>query len=294
MTIANQRFIIKILFLVLFISISVRASEGFAEINGTRLHYEIKGKGRTVVLIHGGLADSRLWDDQFAKFSKNFRVIRYDLRGFGKSDFPAGAFSHVEDLYALLKFLKVEKVSLVGLSLGGIIAADFTLEYPETVEALVLTASGLRGDKSPRNEKSIAVYKTAEEQGMEKAIELWMEHPYFASGVNNHAYVRRLRQMLADNYKYWGPTPEPIQETWSKQLTIERLPKIKIPTLIIVGDKDAAGILSIADTLQTRIPSAKKIVIAGVSHHLTMEKPRKYNRVVLKFLKQMLGNKIVG
>jgi alpha/beta superfamily hydrolase len=142
MTIVNQRFIIKILFLVLFLSISVRASEGFAEINGTRLHYEIKGKGHTIVLIHGGLADSRLWDDQFTKFSKNFRVIRYDLRGFGKSDFPVGAFSHVEDLYALLKFLKVEKVSLVGLSLGGIIAADFTLEHPETVEALVLTAFG--------------------------------------------------------------------------------------------------------------------------------------------------------
>jgi pimeloyl-ACP methyl ester carboxylesterase len=142
MTTVNQRFIIKILFLVLFLSISVRASEGFAEINGTRLHYEIKGKGHTIVLIHGGLADSRLWDDQFTKFSKNFRVIRYDLRGFGKSDFPVGAFSHVEDLYALLKFLKVEKVSLVGLSLGGIIAADFTLEHPETVEALVLTAFG--------------------------------------------------------------------------------------------------------------------------------------------------------
>ena len=182
----------------------------------------------------------------------------------------------------------MEKTSLIGLSLGGIIAADFTLEHPEMVEALVLTASGLRGDKSPRNEKSIVIYKTAEEQGMEKAIDLWMEHPFFASGANNPAYVRRLRQMLADNYKYWGPTSEPIRVIWSKQPTVERLSEIKIPTLIIVGDKDAVGILSIADTLQTKITGAKKVVIADVSHHLTMEKPYNYNRVVLKFLKRML------
>src|SRR4030095_8156327 len=108
----------------------------------------------------GGLSDSRVWDEQFKEFAKSYRVIRYDLRGFGRSAYPTTPFSHVEDLYALLKFLKVERASFAGLSLGGMIAMDFALEHPEMVERLVLTSSGLRGSKAPRNEKARAVYKT--------------------------------------------------------------------------------------------------------------------------------------
>jgi pimeloyl-ACP methyl ester carboxylesterase len=269
-------------------------TSGFADVGGAKLYYESAGKGHTVVLIHGGLADSRLWDDQFDEFAKHYRVIRYDLRGFGRSDFPSGTFSHVDDLYALLKYLKVEKVSLAGVSLGGIIAADLTLEHPEMVEALILTSSGLRGDKSPRNEKSLAAYKMAETGGKEKAIELWLEHPFFVTGKNHRNYQKRTRQMLSDNYKYWGPTPQTIQLTWGKQPTIERLAEIRVPTLIIVGDKDAPQIISISQTLQANIPNTQKIVIPGVSHHLVMEKPKEYNRIVLKFLKKKTVSHIPG
>lgn len=278
--------------LILFFSFDANISAqnksvvtGMAEVNGTRLYYETAGKGKTVVFIHGGLADSRMWDDQFKKFAKSFRVVRYDLRGFNRSDFPKDAFSHVDDLYALLKFLKIEKASLVGSSLGGMIAADFALEHPEMVEKLVFSASGLRGDKSPRNEKSIAVYKAAEEKGMKTAIELWHEHPFFVAGKTDAEFRRRTEQMLADNYKYWGPTPQPIPLRWSKQMTIDRLSEIKAPSLVIVGDRDVPAILNIADTLATKIGGAKKEVIPNVSHHLNMEKPGEYNRIVLDFLK---------
>jgi 3-oxoadipate enol-lactonase len=259
---------------------------GFADVGSAKLYFEMAGTGKTVVLIHGGLVDSRLWDDQFAEFSKHYRVLRYDLRGFGKSDFPTAKFSHVDDLYALLKYLKIDKASLIGLSLGGIIAADFTLAHPEMVEELVFTSSGLRGDKSPRNEQSIAVYKAAETDGRDKAIAMWMEHPFFASGKSDPEYVRRIKQMLTDNYKYWGPTPQPIPLVWPKQPTSERLSEIRVPALIIVGDKDAVQILSVADTLHNNIKDSKKTVITGVSHHLVMEKPREYNKLVLKFLKK--------
>ena len=104
-----------------------RRASGFAEVNGTRLYYETAGRGLEVVLIHGGLVDSRLWDAQVGPLSKRFRVVRYDLRGFGRSAAADGPFSHLEDLRALLDFLKIERASLVGLSLGGIIAADFAL-----------------------------------------------------------------------------------------------------------------------------------------------------------------------
>jgi 3-oxoadipate enol-lactonase len=259
---------------------------GMAQVEGARLYYEAAGKGRVVVFIHGGLADSRVWNDQFKKFARHFRVVRYDLRGFNCSDFPTKAFSHVDDLYALLKFLKIEKASFVGSSLGGMIAADFALEHPEMVEKLVFSASGLRGDKSPRNEQSLAVYKAAEEKGLKAAIALWHEHPFFVAGKTNAEFRRRTEQMLTDNYKYWGPTPQIIQLVWSKQQTIDRLSEIKAPTLVVVGDRDAPAILTIADTLATKIGGAKKEVIKGVSHHLMMEKPDEYNRIVLDFLRK--------
>lgn len=261
-------------------------SSGFAEVNGTRLFYEVAGKGRVVVLVHGGLVDSRLWDDQFKEFAKHYRVIRYDLRGFGRSAFPTEPFSHVDDLYELLKFLKVERCSLIGLSLGSMIASDFALEHPGMVERLVLTSPGLRGADAPRNERARAVYKLAETEGRDKAIDAWMQNEFFSTGkLNSPTYEERMRAMLRDNYKIWGPTPTPIGWQWPKRMTEERLGEIKAPTLIIVGDKDAPSILANASVYESRIPGARKVFIAGVSHHLVMEKPKEYNRLVLGFLK---------
>lgn len=259
---------------------------GIAEVNGTKLYYEMKGKGRTIVLIHGGLVDSRMWDDQFDEFARRYRVMRYDMRGFGKSEFSMGPLSHVEDLYALLKFLKIEKASVLGLSLGGMVATDFTLEHPEMVEKLILPASALRGYQSPRNEKTVAIYRASEEQGMEKAIEMWLDHQLFATGKNNPAYQRRTRQMLADNFRTWGPTPKPIVWTWPEKPTIERLSEIKKPTLVIIGDMDAANIIAMADVLKEKIGGARKVVMTGVSHHPNMEKPKEFNKIVLDFLKE--------
>lgn len=105
------------------------AQTGVAQVNGTELYYEMAGKGPAVVLVHGGLVDSRQWDDQMKAFAKHHRVVRYDLRGFGRSGAAPQPFSHIEDLRALMDFLKIERATIVGLSLGGIIAADFALEH---------------------------------------------------------------------------------------------------------------------------------------------------------------------
>src|ERR1044071_609681 len=80
----------------------------YAHVNGTKLYYQTAGSGPWVVLIHGGLVDRRLWDDQFRQFAKNFSVLRYDLRGYGRSQFPDKPFSHIDDLYALVRSLKIE------------------------------------------------------------------------------------------------------------------------------------------------------------------------------------------
>jgi pimeloyl-ACP methyl ester carboxylesterase len=111
------------------------------------LYYEITGSGRSLVFLHAGIADSRMWDEQFWMFAPTHRVLRYDLRGFGISAPVSGTFSHRQDLCSLLDFLQIGKASLVGLSLGGQLALDFALEWPDRVESLILMAALPRGQK---------------------------------------------------------------------------------------------------------------------------------------------------
>src|SRR5262245_53570050 len=127
--------------ILLLASFNSRAGSG--KFNG--LYYEIKGRGAPVVFVHGGQMDRRMWDDQFDVFAKKNRVIRYDIRGFGKSDTPTKAYSDASDLHALLQHLRVKKATLIGLSLGAAVAVDFALLHGEIVDALVLVCPGLGG-----------------------------------------------------------------------------------------------------------------------------------------------------
>ncbi len=118
---------------------------GYAEVNGTKLYYEVAGGGEPIVLIHGFTFDTRMWDDQFKEFSKQYRVIRYDVRGFGKSSTPneGEPYSHHGDLKALLDYLDIKKAHILGLSMGGSIAINFTLEYPDYATSLIPVDSSL-------------------------------------------------------------------------------------------------------------------------------------------------------
>jgi 3-oxoadipate enol-lactonase len=119
---------------------------GFAEVNGARLHYELQGVGFPVVLLHGSSLDLRMWDGQVGPLSPHFTTLRYDQRGFGQTEAPAGRPSAPhEDLRALLDTLLMDRVHLVGHSLGGRVALDFALAFPERLSCLVLVAPDLSG-----------------------------------------------------------------------------------------------------------------------------------------------------
>lgn len=264
---------------------SAKHESGFAEINGARVYYEASGKGPAVVLIHGGLVDSRLWDAQMKPLSKHYRVVRFDIRGYGRSPAPAVEYYPHEDLRALLDYLKIDKATLVGLSLGGIVAADFALEYPARVERLVLVDSGLRGDKQPPDEKASNARRIGKSEGPEKYFEAFLQADMLA-GVRDRPKAREaMHQMMVENYKADAyiraglpQSPEPP--------TIQRLEQIKQPTLVIVGSLDGKNLQNIADTLAARIPGARKVVIRGASHHPPVETPKEFNRVLLDYLKQ--------
>src|SRR6185503_9512168 len=121
---------------------------GFANIDNAKIYYETAGMGIPLVMIHAGVADSRQWNNEFTEFAQSYQVIRYDMRGYGKSEPVDGEFSHMSDLVSLLDALEVhESVVLMGCSMGGGLAMDFALAYPARARALIMVDAGPSGLK---------------------------------------------------------------------------------------------------------------------------------------------------
>jgi pimeloyl-ACP methyl ester carboxylesterase len=172
---------------------------GAAAVNGTRLYYEVAGTGSPVVLVSGGgTLDRRQWDDQFDVLSTRFRVIRYDIRGIGRSARPTGEFSHHEDLRALLDFLNIKRAVVCGVSFGAVIAVDFTLDHADMVGGLVLAGAGLSSDKQKSVDSVLALSALAKKEGLERAIDVIIGMASFVSPSNPSAR-RRIRQLYLDN-----------------------------------------------------------------------------------------------
>jgi pimeloyl-ACP methyl ester carboxylesterase len=236
-----------------------------------------------VVLIHGGQMDRRMWDAQFDLFSREYRAIRYDIRGFGKSDVPTKPYSEVSDLHSLLQHLRVEKAALVGLSLGAAVAVDMAIAHPETVNALILVCPGLGGFpfKDKANDLR-AVVEAARDESGEKAAELWLQNPYMSVAMENPALRDKLRQLAIDNAHCWLNNPLLIRRT--KPPAAERLREIHVPTLVVGGERDVSDIQEIVAKLASEIPGAQKKILAGAGHIVPMEKPDEFNALALEFL----------
>lgn len=271
---------------------------GFAQVNDTTLYYEVAGEGHALVLNHGGLVDNHLWDDQFSAFARHFKVIRYDIRGFGQSglltsDTKPYAMEH--DLYSLLQFLGVEKASILGLSMGGSLATNFTLQYPAMVEALITVGAGLSGSQSELDETLKAKFAAMEEayeagniaRAVEISLQVWTDGPTRTPDQVDPRVRERIRAMTTYNWERGND--ENVQAQEMEPAAAGCLSEIHVPTLIIVGNQDVEFIQFIADTLAKGIAGAKKVVIPGTAHHLNMEKPEEFNQVVIEFLQQCLA-----
>jgi 3-oxoadipate enol-lactonase len=253
---------------------------GTVAVRDGALEYEISGRGPAVVLIHGGLVDRRLWDAQVPALARDYRVIRYDLRGLGRSSRPTGPFSHLDDLRRLLDALEVERAVLVGLSLGGMIAMDYALEHPEQVRALVLAAPGLRGYTPSPSPQIQEVYR-ALATDPDRAVSLLLET---GMGAVRPDAQEQLRRMFTENLYGWTRI-DPASMRWPEPSTRERLSRIGAPTLILIGERDEQDLLAIADTLARRIPRAERVLLPDAKHHLNLDQPERFARHLREFLR---------
>lgn len=258
---------------------------GFADVNGTRLYYEISGSGHPLVFIHGFTLDTRMWDDQFEVFAEQYRVFRYDARGFGKSTPPTTEpYTHTGDLRALMTHLGIESAHLVGLSMGGRIALDFAVTYPELAVTLNLLDAGLPG--FPAQEPIRAVLRAkGEQEGVESAKEWWLNHALFAPALENPVSATSFRQILEDYSGWHFMNDDPA--TAPEAPAIDKLDTLTMPTLVVVGERDLPDYHQIADIIVEQIAGAKKVVILGAGHMPNMEFPEQINKIVLGFLSEV-------
>ncbi len=262
------------------------ASSGYADVNGTRLYYQAAGAGDPVILIHAFTLDTRMWDDQFGVLASDFRVIRYDARGYGKSALPkvGEPYSHVADLDQLLVKLDAPKPHLVGLSMGGRFALDYAVTYPDRLRSLIVI-DGVVGGWQWSKEwlVSYAPIVAAGKRGdIPRAKELWLGHPLFAPARAKPAVAARLKLMV-DDYSGWHFV-HPNEERPIIPPTVAQLGKIRVPTLAMVGSRDLPDFQRVAQTIERNVPKARRMTIEGAGHMANMESPEAINQAVHDFL----------
>ena len=251
---------------------------------GGRIHYRVAGRGVPILLIHGGLVDSRMWDDQVASLSPGHCTIRYDQRGFGRSKAPTAAYSPVEDVRAVLDKVGVSKAVVIGLSYGGQVAVDFALEHPERVLALVTAGATVRGQELQKVGDRPAIYGALKKRGTAEAVRLWLEDPAFVTARDLPGVQERMRKMLTENVKGWG-TPRPDLVRWPARVPTDHLGEIAVPTLVLRGGQENPNIVVAADLLAEKIPRATLRIVPAAGHHLNMEAPEQFDAAVLGFLR---------
>ena len=268
-----------------------RADTGFAAINNDQIYYEIAGEGQPFVMIHAGVADSRQWNNEFAHFVERFCVLRYDLRGYGKSEPVEGEFSHLQDLSALLDFLQLDPpVILMGCSMGGGLAMDFALTYPSKTKALIMVDSGPTGleldTPGPDDlfEEAEEAYKAGDlDRVAEIETQIWFDGMGRTPGQVNPAMRQLAHEMnrtaLSHDAKGLGKR---IPDT--EVPAVERLGELSVPVLVVVGDQDIPYMLAAADHMVEKIPSAQKGIIADAAHLPNMDQPDEFQRIVTEFL----------
>lgn len=271
--------------LITLLSIAAPLHAGSIEVLGGKLWYEVRGEGPAMVLLHDGLVPSGTWDGQMPAFSRLFRTVRYDRRGYGRSDAAKETFSDVDDLHAVLQSLKIDRAVLAGCSNGARLAVDYALAHPERVESLVLVGpvvSGLPYSEHFQRrgmERFRPMFRNKDADGL---IAAWVQDRYILDPASARAR-ERLRELLESS-----PNPlvnRGLQSREPERPAVGRLAEIKVPALILVGASDIPDVHAHSGALEAGIQGSQRRVIPGAGHLVHLEQPELFNETVLTFLR---------
>jgi pimeloyl-ACP methyl ester carboxylesterase len=255
---------------------------GRLSVPGADLYFEVEGVGPAVVLVHGFSLDARMWDDQVPALRDVATVIRYDVRGFGRSSMPEPGVLYAQstDLVALLDHLGVANAVLVGLSMGGLIVLHTALVAPSRVHGLVLLDS-LLDEVEWDAESDIAFEQAATvavNEGAEAAKAVWLQHPLFAAARRDPDLAARLaREVEPYSCFHWTQTDPRAPLEPSPYAALEQ---IAAPTTVVIGERDVACFHEMAELLARRIPGARLITVPGAGHMVNLEAPAMVNALL--------------
>jgi 2-hydroxy-6-oxonona-2,4-dienedioate hydrolase len=262
----------------------------FVKIQNAKLYYEIAGTGMPLLMIHAGVADSRQWNNEFVYFSQSNRVVRYDMRGYGKSEPANGEFSHMSDLVSLLDFLEIhEPLVLMGCSMGGGLAMDFALTHPARVKALIMVDSGPSGLKLdvPAPSKFADVEKAFNTGDLDLVAEIETQIWFDGMGRTPEQVNQAMRKLLfeMDRLALSHEVKQLGKRLANTEIpAVDRLEELNIPVLIIVGSHDTPYILAAADYMKDKIKRSKKKIIEDAAHLSNMDQPDEFQGIVKDFL----------
>lgn len=243
--------------------------------DGVSIHYEVHGEGPPLLLTHGYSSTSQMWRGQIEALSRHHKLVVWDMRGHGQSDYPddPNAYSEaatVEDMAAILSAVGADRAIIGGLSLGGYMSLAFYRAQPERVRALLIidTGPGFRKDDA-RNAWNKRAYETAErfERDGLDVLKSASRERSTVSHRNARGLALAARGML----------------TQRDAAVMELLPDIKVPSLIVVGAEDAP-FLAASDYMAAKIPGAQKVVIPSAGHAVNIDQPQAFIEAVMSFL----------
>ena len=269
------------------------SESGFLDVDGGRIYYEVEGDGHPLLLIHGGLGSLRMWDGQVPALAERYRVIRYDTRGFGRTETDDVEFSNRADAIAVLDHVGAASAYLVGQSRGGMIGLDIVLEFPERIDAFVSVASAVTGyegelpagvEAPPWDEMERLWEAKDWEQLAELETQVWVDGWGQPTTRVDAQLRRQVRGWILDSYRAANAEgkPQPLEPS-----AVHRLDDVRVPTLVLTGDADEPGGLASGRHLAASVAGARLVEFAGVAHMIQLEQPERFTDLVLEFLAEV-------
>ncbi|KON90067.1 hydrolase [Sporosarcina globispora] len=232
------------------------------------LYFEITGNGHPVVLIHSGGTDLRLWTFLAPLLSKKYKVIAFDGRGAGKSPSPLKDTNYVEDVLTLMDYLELKQATIIGHSMGGQIATDFALNYPERVSKLVLLAPSLTGFPYSKEFEEYHIKISDAAPNIDKMLELALDSPNYQVVIDSPQKALNV-QMLRHHFGRMLKWPADFSIKWPQPSAKERLEELNPETLFILGNKDLADNYRVSNCFR-KVSNIHFIEIQDADHMLPL------------------------
>ncbi len=265
----------------------------YAQAKGAKLYYEAAGRGHPIIFVHEFAGDLRSWEPQIRYFSRNYRCITYNARGYPPSDVPSdnklyGQDIATDDIAAILRHLKIKKAHVVGLSMGGFAALHFAIRYPRMASAVVVAGCGYGAPKSDRSSFQAEVRAFSRRfatEGMGAVARDYGSGPTRVQLQNKdpRGYAEFIEQFAEHSTQGMTLTMRNVQ---GKRPSIydltAKLKAIKVPTLLLTGDEDEPC-LDANIHMKRMIPSSGLVILPKTGHAANLEEPALFNQAVQDF-----------